>query len=86
MLLLSSSFWFFVVLQEKVQGDAHDIEFQGSRVAIEDGLVRAFEGGNKGPWMEDSHGLKPCWSISESGIYFKPQICSRFKSSLRFLV
>lgn len=56
-----------MILQEKVKGDSHDIEFQGSKVAVEDGLVRAIEG-NKGPWMEDSHDLKPCWSISQSGI------------------
>ncbi|KFK35833.1 hypothetical protein AALP_AA4G043000 [Arabis alpina] len=57
---------YFDSLQEKVQGDVHDIEFQGSKVAVEDGLVRAIEGNNKGPWMEDSHELKPCWSISQS--------------------
>ncbi|KAF8077316.1 hypothetical protein N665_1046s0004 [Sinapis alba] len=46
----------------QVQGDAHDIVFHGSKVALEeDGLVRSSEG----PWMEDSHQLKPCWSISE---------------------
>lgn len=71
LLLLSSAFVLcvFVVLQEKIQGDAHDIEFKGSKVAVEDGLVRAIEGGNKGPWMEDSHELKPCWSISQSGMF-----------------
>ncbi|KAG7649289.1 unnamed protein product [Arabidopsis thaliana] len=57
---------YFDAVQEKVQGDAHDIEFHGSKVAVEDGLVRAFEVGTKGPWMEDSHELKPCWSISQS--------------------
>ncbi|CAH8357634.1 unnamed protein product [Eruca vesicaria subsp. sativa] len=46
----------------QVQGEAHDIEFHGSKVAlVEDGLVRSSEGG---PWMEDSPSLKPCWSIS----------------------
>ncbi|VVB00545.1 unnamed protein product [Arabis nemorensis] len=57
---------YFDSLQEKVQGDAHDIEFKGSKVAVEDGLVRAIEGSNKGPWMDDSHELKPCWSLSQS--------------------
>ncbi|CAH8295911.1 unnamed protein product [Eruca vesicaria subsp. sativa] len=47
---------YFDAVQEKVEGD---IEFHGSKVAVEDGLVR-------GPWMEDSHVLKPCWSISQS--------------------
>ncbi|KAJ0242221.1 Protein MANNAN SYNTHESIS-RELATED 1 [Hirschfeldia incana] len=46
----------------QVQGDAHDIVFHGSKVALEeDGLVRSSEG----PWMENSHQLKPCWSISQ---------------------
>ncbi|CAN6820095.1 unnamed protein product [Brassica oleracea] len=49
----------------QVQGDAHDIEFHGSKVSLENGLVRSSEG-NNGPWMEDSNDLKPCWSISES--------------------
>ncbi|XP_010461997.1 PREDICTED: uncharacterized protein LOC104742678 [Camelina sativa] len=57
---------YFDALQEKVQGDAHDIEFKGSKVAVEDGLVRAIQGVTNGPWMEDSHELKPCWSISQS--------------------
>lgn len=57
----------FVVSQEKVQGDAHDIEFLGSKVSVEDGLVRSSGGNNKGPWMEDSHELKSCWSLSQSG-------------------
>lgn len=69
-----------MVLQEKVQGDAHDIEFQGSKAAVEDGLVRVIERNNKGPWMEDSHELKPCWSTSQSGIFpdFFSQITSVF--------
>jgi len=67
-----------VILQEKVQGDAHDIEFHGSKVAVEDGLVRAFEAGTKGPWMEDSHELKPCWSISQSGMF--PEFVSQISS------
>ncbi|KAG2279880.1 hypothetical protein Bca52824_051100 [Brassica carinata] len=41
------------------------MEFHGSKVDVEDGLVRASQG-IKGPWMEDSHELKPCWSISPS--------------------
>ncbi|KAF3518021.1 hypothetical protein DY000_02059250 [Brassica cretica] len=46
----------------QVQGDAHVIVFHGSKVALEeDGLVRTSEG----PWMENSHQLKPCWSISQ---------------------
>ncbi|KAH0849909.1 hypothetical protein HID58_095976 [Brassica napus] len=57
---------YFDAVQEKVEGDAHDIEFHGSKVAVvEDGLVRVSEG-TKGPWMHDSHDLKPCWSISSS--------------------
>nr|VDD61019.1 unnamed protein product [Brassica oleracea] len=57
---------YFDAVQEKVEGDAHDIEFHGSKVAVvEDGLVRVSEG-IKGPWMRDSHELKPCWSISSS--------------------
>lgn len=50
----------------QVQGDAHDIVFHGSKVSLEeDGLVRTSEG----PWMENSHQLKPCWSLSQPGIY-----------------
>ncbi|KAL0661899.1 hypothetical protein Bca4012_098736 [Brassica carinata] len=57
---------YFNAVQGKVEGDAHDIEFHGSKVAVvEDGLVRVSEG-IKGPWMRDSHELKPCWSISSS--------------------
>ncbi|EOA30655.1 hypothetical protein CARUB_v10013792mg [Capsella rubella] len=47
-------------LQEKVQGDAQDIEFEGSKVAVKDGLVGTVEG-SKGPWMEDNTDLNPCW-------------------------
>ncbi|KAJ4896653.1 O-fucosyltransferase family protein [Raphanus sativus] len=47
---------YFDAVQEKVEGDAHDIEFHGSKVALEDGLVRSREG-IKGPWMEDIHEL-----------------------------
>ncbi|CAN7074186.1 unnamed protein product [Brassica oleracea var. botrytis] len=47
-------------LQEKAQGDAHDIEFEGSRVSVKDSLVGALEG-NKGPWMDDNNDLNPCW-------------------------
>ena len=65
----------------QVQGDAHDIEFHGSKVSLEDGLVRSSEG-TKGPWMEDSNDLKSCWSISESGI--RPVLFFIFKSSLCF--
>uniref|UniRef100_A0A1J3HTE8 O-fucosyltransferase family protein n=1 Tax=Noccaea caerulescens TaxID=107243 RepID=A0A1J3HTE8_NOCCA len=57
---------YFDAAQEKVQGDAHDIEFLGSKVSVEDGLVRSSGGNNKGPWMEDSHELKSCWSLSPS--------------------
>ncbi|CAN7104923.1 unnamed protein product [Brassica rapa subsp. narinosa] len=49
---------YFDAVQEKVEGDAHDIEFHGSKVAVVEGT--------KGPWMHDSHDLKPCWSISSS--------------------
>ncbi|KAG2314475.1 hypothetical protein Bca52824_017597 [Brassica carinata] len=41
------------------------VQFHGSKVDVEDGLVRASQG-IKGPWMEDSPELKPCWSISPS--------------------
>lgn len=54
-------------LQEKVQGDANDIEFEGSKVALKDGLVGTVEG-SKGPWMEDNSDLNPCWPTLLSGM------------------
>lgn len=56
-----------IILQEKVQGDAQDIEFEGSKVAVKDGLVGTVEG-SKGPWMEDNTDLNPCWPTLLSGM------------------
>jgi hypothetical protein len=51
---------YFDSLQEKAQGDAQDIEFEGSKVSVKDGLVGTVEG-SKGLWMEDNTDLTPCW-------------------------
>lgn len=56
-------------LQEKAQGDANDIEFEGSRVSVKESLVGALEG-NKGPWMDDNNDLNPCWPTLLSGMSF----------------
>ena len=59
--------FFLLYSQEKAQGDAHDIEFEGSRVSVKDSLVGALEG-NKGPWMDDNNDLNPCWPTLLSGM------------------
>lgn len=61
-------------MQEKAQGDAHDIEFEGSRVSVKDSLVGAVEG-SKGPWMEDNNDLNPCWPTLLSGMCFTLGLC-----------
>ncbi|XP_010545614.1 PREDICTED: uncharacterized protein LOC104817925 [Tarenaya hassleriana] len=57
---------YFDPSQEKFPGEGHDIEFEGSKVAVQEGLVRSV-GGSNGPWMEDiNNELKPCWEASMS--------------------
>lgn len=56
-------------MQEKAQGDAHDIEFEGSRVSVKDSLVGAVEG-SKGPWMDDNNDLNPCWPSLLAGMSY----------------
>ncbi|XP_010550817.1 PREDICTED: uncharacterized protein LOC104821598 [Tarenaya hassleriana] len=51
--------------QEKFSGEEHGIEFGGSKVSVKDGLVRSI-GGGKGPWIENIHELKPCWTASST--------------------
>ncbi|XP_021297262.1 uncharacterized protein LOC110426369 [Herrania umbratica] len=51
----------FDSLQDKLPGQAQDSQFDNSNVIENDGLVKLSKG-SKGPWIEDSQELKPCWS------------------------
>jgi len=63
-----------IFVQEKAQGDAQDIEFEGSKVSVKDGLVGTVEG-SKGLWMEDNTDLTPCWPTLLSGMCLSYFLC-----------
>ncbi|XP_022720870.1 uncharacterized protein LOC111278536 [Durio zibethinus] len=50
----------FDSLQEKLPGEAQDTQFDSANVIEKDGLVKLSKR-SKGPWIEDSQELKPCW-------------------------
>ncbi|XP_052488716.1 protein MANNAN SYNTHESIS-RELATED 1 isoform X1 [Gossypium raimondii] len=51
----------FDSLQDKLPGEAQDVQVGNANVIEKDGLVKLSKG-SKGPWMKDSQELKPCWS------------------------
>ncbi|XWS11593.1 hypothetical protein CRYUN_Cryun37aG0012700 [Craigia yunnanensis] len=51
----------FDSLHEKLSGEAQDVQFDSVNIIEKDGLVKVSKR-SKGPWMEDSLELKPCFS------------------------
>ncbi|OMO76106.1 GDP-fucose protein O-fucosyltransferase [Corchorus capsularis] len=51
----------FDSLQDKLPGEAQDSQFDNANLIENDGLVTLSKR-SKGPWIEDSQELKPCWS------------------------